>query len=167
MALDVDQIAAMRFRWRAPEMIEPDIVERRRGLEARDVAAEIEILLSGAQHLHDRVPAHERTDPVLELVIARRRFLGARRNRVEVGGVRAERQVGAVAARLVDQPLEQEVSTLRALAIHHSFERIEPIGRFLWIAVRHGGLAGGGLRGESVHGPFSHWWWLTGASGVG
>src|SRR3954449_1422125 len=50
VALDEDEVAAVRVRRRVPEVVEADLVERRGRLEARDVPAELARLLVG---LHD------------------------------------------------------------------------------------------------------------------
>ena len=54
----------------------------------------------------------------------------ARRDGVDVGRVRLERQVGAGAARVVDEPLEQEVRALRAVRLQHRVDGLEPFLRF-------------------------------------
>ncbi len=73
--LDVDQVAAEVRGRCAPEMIEADLHQ---GADRRitcDVAAEVTLAAIGAHNHRHRVPAHERTDPLLERRIARRLFL--------------------------------------------------------------------------------------------
>jgi hypothetical protein len=53
-------------------------------------------------------------------------FHEVRRNRVDVRGIRRERNVRARAARLVDQALEQEVRALRPFPLEYRFKCIEP-----------------------------------------
>src|SRR5918997_4785123 len=53
-----------------PEVLEPDVVGRRRGLEAGDVAAGFRAFLVGAQHNGWRVPADVRADEVLDGPVA-------------------------------------------------------------------------------------------------
>ena len=116
-------------------MVEADIVERRGRREARDVAAELGAILVRAHDHRHRVPAHERADPVLA---SRDRPASAPRdrwNRVDVRGRRVERQVRAGAARLVDQPLEQEMRALGTFALEHRLERVEPFAGFLRVDV--------------------------------
>ena len=67
--------------------------------------------------------------------IAGQALLLVRRDGVDVGGVRAVRQVGARAARLVDQPLEQEMRPLRTFVLQHRIERVQPLPRFLGVCV--------------------------------
>ena len=69
------------------------------------------------------------------LEVARQAHLLVGRDRVDVGGVRRERQVGAVAARLVDQLLDQEVRAIRPFVRKHALERVEPFPGFLRVVV--------------------------------
>ena len=57
------------------------------------------------------------------------------RDRVDVRGVRGERQVGAGPARLVDQRLDQEMRAIGPFGRQHAVERSEPLLRFLRIDV--------------------------------
>src|SRR5438132_1248473 len=138
--------AAVLVARSVPEMVEADVVERRGRGEARDVAAELEVLLARAQHHRHRVPAHERAQPRLELLVARRALLEMRRDRVDVRGLRAVRKVRAGAPRLVDELLEDEVRALGSFDLEHRFERIDPFPGFQRIDVLqafHGGTSGG------------------------
>jgi hypothetical protein len=73
---------------------------------------------------------------MLELVIAGRAFLLSGRNRVDVGGIGAVREISSRAARLVDQLLQQIVRALRALILQDALQCIQPLLRFLWIRIR-------------------------------
>ena len=108
VALDEHEIAAVLVGRRVPEMVEADVVEHRRRREARDVAADVGVLVRAHHHRH-RVPAHVVPDLLLDVEVARQPHLPVDRDRVDVGGVGRERQVRAGAARLVDQLLDQEV----------------------------------------------------------
>src|SRR5258708_7615959 len=122
MTLEVPQPPAMLAAGGFPEGMEADVVEGRRRGEAGDVPAELEVLAPGAQHHCHRVPAHQRANAVLDAAVARQALLEVRRNRVEVGGLRAVRKVGARAARLVDELLEEEMRALRPLDLEHGLE---------------------------------------------
>ena len=114
VALHEDQVAAVVLRRRVPEMVEADVVERRRRRVARDVAADVGVLVRAQHHRH-RVPAGVVADPLLDRRSRRAAGLQVDRDGVDVVGVRREGQVGAGPARLVDQLLEQEVRPLGAL----------------------------------------------------
>ena len=136
VALDVDEVAAEILRRRVEEVVEADVVERRGRGEAGDVAAELGALAVGLHHHRQRVPADDRADAVLEPRLARRLLLVGRVDRVDVGGGGAVGQVHALAARLVDQRLDQEVGALGALVLEHRFERVEPLAGLVRIDCR-------------------------------
>ena len=54
----------------AEEVIEADLVERRRRREGRDVAADAVRLAVGAHHHRHRIPADEALDPPLDFLAA-------------------------------------------------------------------------------------------------
>ena len=135
MALEEHQVAVLLVVRRAPEMVEADVVQCGGRLEAGDMAAELEVLLAGAQHHGGGVPAVDRTDAVLELVVARRFLLATDRDGVQVRGGRVERQVAALAARLLDQRLQQEVRALGALDREHRGERVGPFLGLLGVEI--------------------------------
>ena len=74
----------MLLRRRVPEVVEADLVERRRRLVAGDVPAELRGLLVGLQHRRHRVPADQRADAPLDRLVARILRLLADRDRVDV-----------------------------------------------------------------------------------
>ena len=127
MPLEINQVAAVSFVRRMPEMLLAGAEERADRGEARDMAAELVIALVRARHQHHRVPAADGADALLERHIAGRALLHVRRNRVDVRRVGRERDVGTRATRLVDQPLEQVVRSLRALALENRLESVEPL----------------------------------------
>ena len=138
VALHVDHVAGMRGAARAPEVIESDLVERRGGGVARDVAAVLRARMIRLHHHGERIPAHVGLVAPLERAIAG--IIGLLRpgDGVEVGGVRLERQIGAGAAGEVDQFLEQEMRPLRPLGTHHGLDRLEPLLGFGGIDVFEG-----------------------------
>ena len=81
-------------------------------------------------------------------MVARRLRLHVWRDRVDVGGLRAERQVAAAAPRDIDQFLEQEVRALRSFVLEHALERFDPV-------LRLGGIGVG--RRAGVHLRQIHW----------
>ena len=71
------------------EMIEADLVQRRRRRERRDMSADAGLVLVRAQHHRDRVPADEALDAALDLLAAGKRHFLLGRQRVDVRRVRA------------------------------------------------------------------------------
>jgi hypothetical protein len=149
VALEIDEVAAVLVSRRLPEMIEADVVESGRRCEARDVATELEVLLSRAQYHRDGIPSHDRSQAMLELVAPGRVFLHVGRNRVDIRGLRAIGQIGAGAARLVDELFEDEVRAIRSFDLEHRIERVDPFAGLERIDVLEavpGGLIYGGGR---------------------
>jgi hypothetical protein len=129
------KVAAVLGRRRVPEMIVADVVERRRGGEACDVAADVGVLV-GADHHRHRIPAHVRADAVLDRLVTGNPDLLVDGNGIDVRGVGRERHVRAGAARLVDYLLDEEMRAVRPLVFEHTVNRIQPFLGFLRVDVR-------------------------------
>ena len=136
VTLDVDEVTAVLLRRRVPEVVEALLVERRRGLVARDVAAELGAVGVRAQHEHDRVPAHVGTDALLE----RGRVVGGRVvravQRVDVGRHEPRDDGRALVAGVVEERLEQRLGALGAVGAQHAVEGLEPLGGLGRVDVR-------------------------------
>src|SRR4051812_40487752 len=135
VALDEDEVAAVRVRRRVPEVVEADLVERCGRLEARDVPAELARLLVGLHDHRDRVPADRRADLVLELEVARERRLELGRDRVDVRGRALVGWRRADAPGPVDDALDELLRALHAVVRHDRVERLEPLPRLLRVYV--------------------------------
>ena len=135
VALQIDEIAAVVFVGGAPEMHETGVVQRRRRLKARDMAAELGRFFVGPHDNRHRVPADVAANGLLELADAGvlRLLLGA--DRVDIGRIGGERQLGALAARGGDHGVKQFVDALQTLESLDRIERIEPITRLFAIAL--------------------------------
>ena len=119
----------------APEMIEADLIQRRRGGVAREVAAVL-----GWTCGWPAPPSPWRSSGYRPRCAARARdHPGTRaavhRNGIDVGGIGLEGQIGAGAARVVDQPLEQEMRALGPLGAQHRIDRLEPFARFCGVEI--------------------------------
>ncbi len=80
MALEIDQVAAVRFVGGMPEMHEAGVVKGRRRLEARDVAAKLGGFLVRLDDHRRGVPADVAADVLLELAVA---WMGGLRSRAK------------------------------------------------------------------------------------
>ena len=159
------EVAAVAGRGRVPEVLEAGVVERRRGLEARDVSAELGGLLVRAQHRRDGVPADGRADAVLDRAVTRVRGLVLHRDGVDVGRRRRIGHGRAGRAGLRDQLVEQVVGALGSLHREDRLECLPPFvgpGRVLVVVnharspVRARGVCGecsGGAESSSSPGP--------------
>ena len=136
VALDENEIAAVRFGRRVPEVHEAGIVELRRRLEARDMPAELGRGLVGLQDHRQGVPADRRLDRAFEIAISRMRRLLVRRNRIDVGGVGRERQAGTVAPRGIDRLRQHLVRPVHTLEGDDRRNRFAPFPLFVGLLVR-------------------------------
>ena len=114
MALEIDQVAAMRLVGGMPEMHEAGVVKGRRRLEARDMAAKLGRFLVRLDDHRGGVPADVAADVLLELAVARMGRLGFGRNGVDVGGVGRERQLRALATGGRNNSIEDVVDLARS-----------------------------------------------------
>ena len=117
----------MVVRPRAPEVVEADLVQRLRGLVARDVAAELGRLGVGLEDDRDRVPADERRGEPLELRVAGHGLLVLDGDRVDVRRreARADRDVEVL--RVVDDAVEKVGRSVAAVEVDHRLDRVEPL----------------------------------------
>src|SRR3954469_16156444 len=108
MALEINLVASAGRVGAAEEVVEADLVERRRGGEGSDVAAESAVVDVGADDHCHRVPAHVALDAAFDLAVPGEKRLPVRRNRVDVGRVGSERNLDTVSYRLVLQLSQEE-----------------------------------------------------------
>ncbi len=135
VALVVDQVARVFVGRRAKEVVEPDVVERRRRRKRRDVPTEIIACLIGAHHHCERVPTDQRTNAALHEQIARHEGFFVRRNRIAVRRGDRIRQTNAGSRHPRRQSLQQEVRAFGTLVVQQIFESIEPLASFVRIRV--------------------------------
>ncbi len=135
MALRQHQVAAVLFRRRMPEVIEADVVERRRRGVTGDVPAETGVIAIGAQHHDQRVPSRIVANLLLHFVIARRHRLLVGRNGVDVFGVGAVRHVDAGLVTQRNQLLEKEMRPLFAFIGNHGLQCVKPFAGLLRIDI--------------------------------
>ena len=134
VALEIDEVAAVRFVGGAPEMHETGIVQRRGRLEARDMAAELGGFLVRSQHDRRRVPADIATDRAFLLAISGMRGLFVRVDRIDVGRIGGERKFGPLAAGRGHDGFEQGVDALQSLERLDRVQRVQPLLRFRLVA---------------------------------
>ncbi len=135
VSLEKHHVPGMIGRRRAPEVIEAHFVQRGAGGVAREMSA---VFGGHAVRLHDhreRVPAQDGFQPALDSAVAGILTFLAGGDGVDVGRVRLERQVRARAARVIDQPFEQEMRALRAMSAEHGVDGLQPFLRFYGIEI--------------------------------
>ena len=152
----------------AEEVVEADLEQVRRRRIARDVAAELgRAAALGAVGAHDhrqRVPAHQRGEPLLQGQVAGERRLLGERDRVHVRRDQRRLPVDAAAARVGEQRIEQEAGARRAVGGGERIERLAPFGGLGRIGI----VAAAGENGADVAGEreVGHASILRGGSGL-
>ena len=129
----------MAVAGRAPEVVEADVVQRRRRGEAGDVAAEVTGLAVGAHHHRHRVPADDRADAPFQFGVAGALGFQLRGDGVDVLGGRGERQVSARTTGQLDHAFQQLMRALRPFDINDGLQRLDPLLGFqrVRIVVQH------------------------------
>ena len=95
------------------------------------------------QHHRDGVPPNVGFDAALDRAIAGVFWLAARRDRIQIRGVRAVWQVRARATGEIDHLVEQEVGSFRTVLSQYRIDRFQPFTCLLrinvveWIETRH------------------------------
>ena len=110
-----------------PEMHEAGVVERRRRLEARDMAAELRGFLVRLDHDGGGVPAHVAPDMLLERAVAGMDRLRLGGDGVDIGGVGGEGQPGAFPPRGGDDGIENVVDPAQTLKSFNGIKGVKPL----------------------------------------
>ena len=142
MALDVDLVAAAGVVLAPEEVVEADLVEAGGRLVGRDVAADLEPGPVGVGDHHRGVPADERADPALGLLVAREPRLALRRDGVDVVGAAQRRHADVHLAGLLEQPEHDVARPLAAALVDQLVEGVEPVAGLVGVDVREAGSAG-------------------------
>ena len=146
MALEVDKIPSVVVGRRVPEVVEADLHERRQRLEGCDVAAELGRDLVGPHDSHDRVPAHDRTQPALERGVSREAGLEVLRDRVDVRSVETAYRPRAGVLSTLDNPLQQVTSANGAVVGDDRVQRLQPL-----VGLHRVGIGSGAVRARWLH----------------
>src|SRR6266568_7002767 len=115
MSLYIHQVATVVVGGSVPEVHEAGVIERGGRLETGDVSAQLAGFLVGAQHHGSSVPAHQRTNAMLDRLIAGMRCLPLGRNCVQIRRVGRVGDCGTAATGLTDDLLEDELSAVCTL----------------------------------------------------
>ncbi|MNO79606.1 hypothetical protein D3C76_707800 [compost metagenome] len=145
VALEEHQVAAVFVGRGLEEVVEADVVEGRRGSEGGDVTAKVRVLLVGAHHHGQCVPAHQRADAPLHEQVARHASLVGHRNGVAVGRGDRIGQLGPGAGRQFAHARQQVVGALLAFVFENGLQRVQPFLRFSGVDVLHSALRCQGL----------------------
>src|SRR5579863_8389093 len=114
MSLYVNEIAAVLGGRRAPEMSEADVIQRRGGLKARDVASQRMRFLVGLDHRRERVPSDDRADTPFDFAITGIVWLAIDRDSVHIRRVGVVGKIRAARARFVEEILDEKMRAVDA-----------------------------------------------------
>ncbi len=130
MPLEIYQVRPLGVVRPLEEVIETDLVERGRGGEGGDVAADGRVFLVGVDDHRHRVPADQALDAPFQLAVAGEQRLSREGDGVDVGRVGGERDFDAAANGLVFELTEQELRPFFAAGLHDRVEGVEPFRGF-------------------------------------
>src|SRR6266542_2550163 len=136
VSLEEDLVAAGRIVLALEEVVEADLIQRRRRRVRRQVAADALVVVIRAHDHRDGVPADELADAVLHLLVAGEIGLLLGGDRVDVPGLRERRQAHLQHARALEELVEDEPGALRAGLLDQCVKRLDPLLCFLGIDVR-------------------------------
>ena len=114
VALEEYQITFFAFAFSFPEVVETHFIHGCCGLERCDMTTQLQIFFTGAQYDGGGVPAHECTDAVFDVLIARNAFFVFNRNGIQIRGGCAVRHTDAFVAAVFNQMLQQVLCAFAA-----------------------------------------------------
>ncbi len=143
VALHIEQVAAVAAAGVGvvgmPKVVKARRQHVRHRLKGADVAAQVaavgRVEPVGFDHHRHGVPAHVGAQPPLQRQLAGAGGFFARLDGVDVAGGGRKRQIDTVLARFFEQLLKQKVGALRAFALDHRRQGVEPFTGFLGVEV--------------------------------
>ena len=136
VTLEVDLVAETAVALAAEEMVEADLVQRRRRRVRREVTAQtVETMVRAVDH-RDGVPTYERADATFDVFVAGEPRLLLGRDGVDVIGRDHRGHERALLARAFHESREQVVGARLALHVDHRVERLQPLAGLLGVDIR-------------------------------
>ena len=135
VTLEVDVVAGRAVVLAAEEVVEADLVQRRRAGVRGEVAADAVGGLVRLDDHHRRVPADVGADAPLDELVAGEPRLGLAGDRVDVRGRYGRREAHLRFAGAVEQRREQVAGAGLAVGVDDGVERVEPFLRLDRIGV--------------------------------
>ena len=127
MALEVDVVADQAVVLALEEVVEAHLVQRRRGGEGGQMAADAVGDLVGPDHHGRRVPAHKAADAPLDLLVAGEERLLRRGDGVDVGRVGGGRHAELLLVGPLEQLGHQVAGPLPTSCGDDGVERVDPL----------------------------------------
>ena len=135
MTLDEHLVPAAGVRFAAEEVVEADLVERRRRGIGRNVAAHTDSRALGAVHHDGRVPSDPGSVATFDVLVAGEPGLQFGRDGVDVVGRRQRRNGHPLLAGPFQQPQHQVARTRRPRPLQQIVEGLQPFRRLLGVDV--------------------------------
>src|ERR1700687_4708101 len=107
-------------------MVETHFIKRSRRSIRGDVTADVVLDAVRAHYHGQRVPADQTLDAALEFLVAGKKGLQARGNRVRVRSMAADRQIEAVDRSVGAEPLQDFRGHLRSAGFQNGIQRLKP-----------------------------------------
>ncbi|PQM48084.1 hypothetical protein C1Y40_01720 [Mycobacterium talmoniae] len=143
VALDEHLVAAAGMRFAAEEVVEPDLIQRRRRRVGRDVAAHAHPGALRAVHHDGRVPADPGPVPSFDVLVAGEPRFQLGGDGVDVVGGRQRRDRHPLLAGAFQQPQHQVAGPRRTRPLPQFVEGLQPFGGFFGVDV-------GQIRGDAL-----------------
>jgi hypothetical protein len=136
VALNEHLVAAAGMRLAAEEVVEADLVERRRRCIGRNMAAHTDSRALRPVHHDGGVPSDPGPVAAFDVLVAGEPGLQLGRNGVDVVGRRQRRQGHSLFAGPLQQPQHQITRPRRPRVLKQLIEGLQPLGGFLRVDVR-------------------------------
>ncbi len=136
VSLEEHLVAAVAAVLAAEEVVEADVVQRRRGAEGGDVATHPDPGTLGAGDRHRRVPAGRVEDLALDLLVAGEERLVLGRDRVDVVRAAHLGHGHPLLTGALDQAEHEIAGPLPASLVDGGVERVEPLLSLLRVEIR-------------------------------
>ena len=133
--LDEHLVAAARVVLAAEEVVEPDLVERRRRRVGRDVPADADARALRAVHRDRGIPADPAAVRALGLLVAGEPGLAVRGDGVDVVGAGHRRNADVLLAGALQHPQHEIARALAAAGVQDGVERLQPLGGLVRVGV--------------------------------
>jgi len=127
VTLDVDVVARGTVGLATEEVVEPHLVQRRRGRVGGQVPADARRRLVGTNHHGHRVPANERPDAALHFEVTGKPRLPIGWNRVHIRGPHRRRDTKLPIVGGLAQPGQQVPRSGLTPVLHDGIQRVEPL----------------------------------------
>src|SRR5271166_5396263 len=127
MALKINRVPFEILAAGTEEMVEPHFVQSCRRRIGRNMPTDVVLHAVGADNHRQGVPADERLDPTLKLLVSGEERFKSCRNGIRIWGIGSKGQVNPANSSMRSQSLQNLSRDVRAARFEHRVERFEPL----------------------------------------